>query len=206
MRPPLTRKPNLPRRNTRQQLPQCRGWTFADACPRKVGMRSPRAVRAAASRVILMIALVCGVQMLASLDARSVGAWQQAVQGGEYQAEAEASTPAMIEVAWDQAGCQVNPGNPNCVLLGRIATCDSTDRDPACTDDADGDGCMDLTEMIVGLDPQRGNDCLGDAAGRPLLNCLFSQNNASCNTNSDTLPLIDCPLFARDPLCDGFGP
>lgn len=145
--------------------------------------------------------------MLGLPAAESVGAWQRASHvDAARQEDDSAATPGEIEAAWDRAGCQLNPGNPTCVLLGRAAACDSSDRDPACNSDGDRDGCLDITEVLAGLDPLHGQDCLGDAAGTPLLNCLFPQNNASCRVQSDVPLPIDCPLLARNPLCDGFGP
>jgi hypothetical protein len=154
----------------------------------------------------LTFALLCGTQVLGLPSARSAGAWQRAAHIDAAQSDASDSTPDEIEAAWDRAGCQLNPGNPTCILLGRAAACDSSDRDPACTNDSDRDGCLDISEALAGLDPLNADDCLGDAAGTPLLNCLFPRNNASCGVRSEAPKAVDCPLLSRDPLCDGFGP
>lgn len=149
--------------------------------------------------------LIGTVQAMAFPPVGSAVAWQRAAHVDATQGAGEPdAVPGEIEAAWDRAGCQLNPGNPTCVLLGRAAACDVSDRDPACASDSDTDGCLDISEVLTGLDSLDGDDCLGDAAGMPLLNCLFPRGNASCNAGSGQPTPLDCPLFSRDPTCDGF--
>jgi hypothetical protein len=155
--------------------------------------------------LVLAFTLVGCAQVLGLPSVRNAAAWQRAAHVDASQRTDDASDgTGEIEAAWDRAGCQINPGNPTCVLLGRASACDMSDRDPACTSDADTDGCQDISEVLAGLDPLNGNDCLGDAAGTPLLNCLFPHSNASCNAGNELPASTDCPLLSRDPTCDGF--
>ena len=155
-------------------------------------------------RFMLAIALIGGVALAFPL-VRSAAARQRAAHVDATQSDREPdAVTGDIEAAWDRAGCQLNPGNPTCVLLGRAAACVVSDRDPACTSDSDNDGCRDISEVMAGLDPLNGDDCLGDAAGLPLLNCLFLHSNAPCHAESDRSTPLDCPLLSRDPTCDGF--
>ena len=109
-----------------------------------------------------------------------------------------------LDAAWDRAGCELNPGNPSCVIIGNAATCAELPGKPECTADRDSDRCLDIAEVRAGLDPLDGADCLGDAAGAPLLNCLFLIGNEPCH--GDPGPALDCPPLNRDPGCDGFAP
>ena len=170
-------------------------------------MRQPPGVAGHLIHLALALILLCGAQVLGLSPARNAAAWQRASHVDSAHGEDDsAAAPDDIQAAWDRAGCQLNPGNPTCVLLGRAAACDMSVHDPACTNDADRDRCLDIAEVLTGLDPLNADDCLGNTAGTPLLNCLFPSHNASCLFRSESPDVVDCPLLSRDPLCDGFGP
>lgn len=151
-----------------------------------------------------------------ALPAPAAVAWQQATETG-----AAVTSDPELEAAWVRAGCALNPGNPSCVIIGHAAACAKLPGDPDCTADRDGDRCRDVAEVRAGLDPLDSADCIGDASGAPLLNCLFLIGNERCDGSPgaapdappretppprDAPPPVDCPPRERDPGCDGFAP
>lgn len=181
------------------------GWTFRGVCRHTAVMFHFFQAAGILRCVAFAFLVVCGALLPVSPAAENAAAWQRAAHVDASQSGDVASgDTGEIEAAWDRAGCPLNPSNPTCVLLGRASACDISDRDPGCTSDSDNDGCQDISEVLAGLDPGSGDDCLGDAAGTPLLNCLFLQGNASCNAGNDQTTPLDCPLLSRDPTCDGF--
>lgn len=155
---------------------------------------------------------------------------------GTVQGEAApAPGDPVLDEAWQRFGCHLNPGNPACLTVGLVSTCATNPNGPGCRDDSDGDSCLDIAEVQVGLDPFAPGDCLGSREGEPLLNCLFLTGRLSCDGSGEgdaescgaeeidlagqgerdgcaqeSPPLkdhsIDCQLFERDPVCDGFPP
>jgi hypothetical protein len=121
-----------------------------------------------------------------------------------------------------------NPGNSTCLTIGIDAS------GPGCSADSDGDRCSDVAEAEAGFDPFDPADCIGNAGGRPAVNCLFLTGNLACNgdriaepveseciaeqqirqrrnpgdfsgcDDGDQPPPDACVYNVRDPGCDGF--
>jgi hypothetical protein len=100
--------------------------------------------------------------------------------------------------AWRRHGCVANPGNPSCLTVTLAAECLRNATMPGCAVDRDGDRCTDVAEVLAGLDPFAGEDCIGARDGAPAINCLFLSGNLACDERPSTgrgqAPLSDCAL------------
>jgi hypothetical protein len=95
-------------------------------------------------------------------------------------ATARQESEAEIDDAWYRHGCHRNPGNAACTTVGIAAECAVDATSPDCRADGDRDGCRDVAEVLSWFDPSDPDDCLGNAAGEPAVNCLFPAENRTC--------------------------
>lgn len=109
-------------------------------------------------------------------------------------------TDVALAEAWRRNGCQVNPGNPSCLTIGLAAECLQNAPMPGCAVDRDGDRCTDVSEVLAGLDPFAGADCISNWDGAPAINCLFQTGNLACDERPSTgrgqTPLSGCAIDA----------
>jgi hypothetical protein len=85
-----------------------------------------------------------------------------------------------LDVVWERNGCPLNPGNPPCLTITQAATCTIDPGAATCGADSDGDGCLDIAEARLGLDPFDAADCFPNPTGQPAVNCLFPIANRTC--------------------------
>ncbi|MFN8594460.1 MAG: hypothetical protein U0031_23660 [Thermomicrobiales bacterium] len=184
--------------------------------------------RFALAAVALVVLLALGVVARPQPEPEAPPSGPTAVSGTP-RANAETASPAVVAIhtsdtraelsdgavagAWRRNGCQVNPGNPACLTVTLAATCARHPATSGCAVDRDGDRCTDVSEVLIGLDPFDGGDCLSNSAGAPAINCLFPVGNLPCDEfpgfprgRGPTTPAVDCAWRERYPGCDGFAP
>jgi hypothetical protein len=90
-----------------------------------------------------------------------------------------------LDVVWERNGCPLNPANPPCLAIAQAAACAIDPTGAQCTADSDGDGCVDIAEVRLGLDAFDATDCLPDPSGRPAVNCLFPIGDRTCGRRDE---------------------
>jgi hypothetical protein len=117
--------------------------------------------------------------VLARLSPVAVAAEGDRATRTEHGMGARRLDPA-LDVVWERNGCPLNPANPPCLVIAQAAACAIDPAGAQCTADSDGDGCVDIAEVRLGLDAFDALDCLPDASGRPAVNCLFPIADRTC--------------------------
>jgi hypothetical protein len=111
-----------------------------------------------------------------------------AAQGNEKETlrnpETDPRADPLVASMWQRHGCHLNTGNRSCRLVGMAAACAIDASAPGCGNDRDGDGCTDAAEVQTGFDAYDDEDCVANAAGEPVVNCLFVLGDFACNGQS----------------------
>lgn len=97
----------------------------------------------------------------------------------ERQTTARPERDPVLDAVWERNGCPLNPANPPCLAIAQAAACSVTP-DARCAADSDGDGCIDIGEVRLGLDAFDAADCIPDPTGQPAVNCLFPLTERTC--------------------------
>ena len=100
------------------------------------------------------------IALAALLSLPDGGSTMTRAQRAPHVERAAEGSDSELVTAWERAGCTRNPGNPACAIISQAASCANTPGAPECQADRDGDGCRDVEEVRVGLDPYNAADCL----------------------------------------------